>query len=234
MGMGAMNWGSLATLFGGHVRLVFTLVLGIFIVCVATTLTSYAEIPLDVLANSPNFPGKSRRRSSVYNKFVPDENLADTSGSAEMEKLDGKQDYGSFDRVVSFEEKPQHVQGNPFVKATVAPSTSPLPNNGNQYEEKYLQVAETTFSQASPLPVEEGQIAAGATKATLINYLWTILYMPYSLRILCMTSVFNLVAGGWRCIPYHVPYIPLLLKNLSKGSEPSQCTLEASLFILLA
>ena len=36
-----------------------------------------------------------------------------------------------------------------------------LPNNGNQYEEKYLQVAETTFSQASPLPVEEGQITAG-------------------------------------------------------------------------
>ena len=109
-----------ATLFGGHVRLVFTLVLGIFIVCVTATLTSYAEIPLDVLANSPTFPGKSRRRSSVYNKFVPD----DTSGSAEMEKLDGKKEYGSFDRVVSFEEKPQHVQGNPFVKATVAPSTS--------------------------------------------------------------------------------------------------------------
>ena len=43
---------------------------------------------------------------------------------AEMEKLDGKKEYGSFDRVVSFEEKPQHVQGNPFVKATVAPSTS--------------------------------------------------------------------------------------------------------------
>ena len=55
---------------------------------------------------------------------MPDENLADTSGSAEMEKLDGKHDYGSFDRVVSFDEKPQHVQGNPFVKATVAPSTS--------------------------------------------------------------------------------------------------------------
>ena len=104
--------------------MVFTLVLGIFIVCVTATLTSYAEIPLDVLANSPTFPGKNRRQSNIYKQFVPDENLADTSGSAEMEKLDGKQDYGSFDRVVSFEEKPQHVQGNPFVKATVAPSSS--------------------------------------------------------------------------------------------------------------
>jgi len=214
--MGAMNWGSLATLFGGHVRLVFTLVLGIFIVCVITTLTSYAEIPLDVLANSPNFPGKSRRRSSVYNKFVPDENLADTSGSAEMEKLDGKQDYGSFDRVVSFEEKPQHVQGNPFVKATVAPSTSALPNNGNQYEEKYLQVAETTFSQASPLPVEEGQITAGATKATLINYLWTIVYMPYSLRILCLTNLFC-----WMSLVCYSLYFTDFVGEAVFGGDPS-------------
>ena len=50
--MGAVNWGSLDVLFGGHVRLVFTLVLGIFIACVNSTLTSFAEIPLDVLASS--------------------------------------------------------------------------------------------------------------------------------------------------------------------------------------
>ena len=125
--------------------MVFTLVLGIFIVCVATTLTSYAEIPLDVLANSPTFPGKSRRRSSVYNKFVPDENLADTSGSAEMEKLDGKQDYGSFDRVVSFDEKPQHVQGNPFVKATVAPSTSPVRGFAQRFVPSIGNIEKTTY-----------------------------------------------------------------------------------------
>ena len=120
--------------------MVFTLVLGIFIVCVTATLTSYAEIPLDVLANSPTFPGKSRRRSSVYNKFVPD----DTSGSAEMEKLDGKKEYGSFDRVVSFEEKPQHVQGNPFVKATVAPSTSAVRGFAQRFS-KYKRFKKITW-----------------------------------------------------------------------------------------
>ena len=36
-------------LLGGHVRVVFTLVLFIFVFCVATTLTSFNEIPLDVL-----------------------------------------------------------------------------------------------------------------------------------------------------------------------------------------
>jgi len=196
--MGAMNWGYLAEIFGGHVRLVFTMVLGLFIACVICTLTSYAEIPLDVLASSPNFPGKGgRRRSSIYSKFAPDETGTGngaTGSAQEMEKLDGKQDYGSFDRVNSTD-SPQHVPGNPFVKASVAPScgksNKPAHNNGNQYEEKYLQVAETSFSQASPLPAEEGQTTAGvASMATLTNYLWTIVYMPSSLRVLCLTNLF--------------------------------------------
>jgi hypothetical protein len=36
-------------LLGGHVRAVFTVVLVIFLICVAITLTSFREIPLDVL-----------------------------------------------------------------------------------------------------------------------------------------------------------------------------------------
>ena len=41
---------NLGVLFGGHVRLVFTLVLFIYVGCVLATLTSFAEIPLDVMA----------------------------------------------------------------------------------------------------------------------------------------------------------------------------------------
>ncbi len=41
-----------AVAFGGHVRLVFTLVLFIYIVCVSATITSFAELPLDVLEMS--------------------------------------------------------------------------------------------------------------------------------------------------------------------------------------
>merc|ERR1711923_678034 len=49
--MGAIDWGTLGTLFGGHVRFVFTIVLFIFIFCVTTTITSFNEIPLDILTN---------------------------------------------------------------------------------------------------------------------------------------------------------------------------------------
>jgi len=49
--MGGIDWGTLGTFFGGHVRFVFTIVLFIFIFCVLTTITSFNEIPLDILTN---------------------------------------------------------------------------------------------------------------------------------------------------------------------------------------
>ena len=39
-------------LFGGHVRVVFTLVLFIYIGCVVITLTSFPEMPLTQLENT--------------------------------------------------------------------------------------------------------------------------------------------------------------------------------------
>ena len=39
-------------LFGGHVRLVFTLILFIYIICVSATITSFAELPLRVIEAS--------------------------------------------------------------------------------------------------------------------------------------------------------------------------------------
>lgn len=175
--MGAFNWGSLADLFGGHVRLVFTLVLGIFVACVIVTLTSFSEIPLSILAASQAF-GKTRRKSTPYSQFVAEEGGG--SGGNEFEKLDPKSNYGSFQ-----ESHPEEKQksGNPFVKTKEH-------GGGSGAEEKYLQVAETSFSQASPMPVEEGELTADASVATLTNYLWTIIYMPNSLRVLCLTNLF--------------------------------------------
>ena len=40
------------------------------------------------------------------------------------------------------------------------------------------------------MPVEEGDLMADASVATLTNYLWTIIYMPNSLRVLCLTNLF--------------------------------------------
>lgn len=51
--MGGINWDATAIgrRLGGHVKAVFTLITFIFIACVATTITSFTEIPLWALVN---------------------------------------------------------------------------------------------------------------------------------------------------------------------------------------
>ena len=66
----------------------------------------------------------------------------------------------------------------------------PPPNSQPLEDKKYLQVSETSFSQASPMPVEEGEFTSDTSMATFTNYLWTIVYMPMSLRVLCLTNLF--------------------------------------------
>lgn len=50
-GLGGINWDatSLGVVLGGHLHVTFTLVTIIFVVCVLCTITSFKEIPLEVL-----------------------------------------------------------------------------------------------------------------------------------------------------------------------------------------
>ena len=40
------------------------------------------------------------------------------------------------------------------------------------------------------MPVEDGELTSDTSIATFTNYLWTIIYMPMSLRVLCVTNLF--------------------------------------------
>ncbi|XP_023323806.1 proton-associated sugar transporter A isoform X2 [Eurytemora carolleeae] len=171
--MGAIDWGWLGTLLGGHVRAVFTLVLIIFIFCVSITLTSFNEIPLDVLTTP------ALRRQSVVKKSGTYDKLP---GEDSMEKGEREKEgngYGSIKPTITI--RTDELSTNPFKKSGFEP----------EQEREYLQVSETSFSQASPVPVEnwaEGDTAA--TVASLKQYLWSIIYMPSSLRWLCLTNLF--------------------------------------------
>lgn len=50
-GLGGINWDvtSLGIMLGGHLHATFTLITIIFVVCVICTITSFKEIPLEVL-----------------------------------------------------------------------------------------------------------------------------------------------------------------------------------------
>eukprot|EP00090_Calanus_glacialis_P021004 TRINITY_DN3242_c0_g1_i3.p1 TRINITY_DN3242_c0_g1~~TRINITY_DN3242_c0_g1_i3.p1 ORF type:complete len:677 (+),score=185.82 TRINITY_DN3242_c0_g1_i3:131-2161(+) len=171
--MGAIDWGLLGALFGGHVRFVFTVVLFIFIFCVLTTLTSFKEIPLDILTNP--FKRKSvSGQSGVKYDAVP------------------KDEFG------------QGVEGYGPIQLNITDTTSnPFTGTGNLHQNltekqanqmngtNYLQATESSFSQASPYPVDDwNEEATTATVASFKQYLWSIIYMPASLRWLCLTNLF--------------------------------------------
>ena len=46
------------------------------------------------------------------------------------------------------------------------------------------------FQLKSPMPTEEGELSAEASMATLTQYLWSIIFMPNSMKVLCLTNLF--------------------------------------------
>lgn len=50
-GLGGINWDvtSLGIMLGGHLHATFTLITIIFVICVIFTITSYKEIPLELI-----------------------------------------------------------------------------------------------------------------------------------------------------------------------------------------
>ncbi|XP_063850625.1 LOW QUALITY PROTEIN: proton-associated sugar transporter A-like [Scylla paramamosain] len=174
--MGGINWDAtfIGMLLGGHVRAVFTLVTFIFIVCVFSTLYSFKEVPLDVLEKSSR------------------DELA--KGPEQALEEEGRGGYGTMD------------------KPPPRPSSLPIVNGHGAEQgteagyQNYSEDQETSFNTQEPTEVkaevpEGGEVeAAGAGEgvgeaevipaATLRQYLLSIVYMPQSLRLLCLTNLF--------------------------------------------
>ena len=82
------------TFFGGHVRFVFTVVLFIFISCVVTTITSFNEIPLDILAN----PFKVNPIQDIELESSVDYNPSIVQRKSVSGRGEGKGEYGATER----------------------------------------------------------------------------------------------------------------------------------------
>jgi len=164
--MGAIDWGVIGVMLGGHVRAVFFVVLIIFILCVFVTLHSFREIPLDILTQ----PVPKTRWSVVGN------NKYDELDTLETEET--LTEYGATEDTGQTELR----NGN-----------SVRQGNGDKQNGsgKQLHVQQTSVSQASPVPVDNyNDEGTAATVASLKQYLLSIVYMPYSLKILCLTNLF--------------------------------------------
>ncbi|XP_055860305.1 proton-associated sugar transporter A-like [Biomphalaria glabrata] len=99
--MGGIDWNatSFGEALGGHIRVVFSVVLIAFFVFVTLTLTSFREIPLKDLSIKKSELQKVKKKvgKSKYRKFTNE----DTSSSGEEEQTEGS-DIGRVERVSSY------------------------------------------------------------------------------------------------------------------------------------
>ncbi|XP_058826213.1 proton-associated sugar transporter A [Topomyia yanbarensis] len=168
--LGGFNWDAtaLGKAFGGHVRAVFSLITIIFIVCVGCTITSFNEIPLWILEEEIEKQDLSHLKKPSHEEDSLENPETTNYGSVEEE------------RTHSNVSKPQRT-----VTAT---------NTGFKQDYDTLpgeNCAETSFTHDDD---EAGNTETNTVPPkntiTLETYLRSILFMPYSLRMVCLTNLF--------------------------------------------
>uniref|UniRef100_A0A182KAD8 Major facilitator superfamily associated domain-containing protein n=1 Tax=Anopheles christyi TaxID=43041 RepID=A0A182KAD8_9DIPT len=169
--LGGIDWDntSLGIVLGGHVRAVFSLITIIFIVCVLCTVTSFSEIPLWIL------------EEELERQDPPNEGRVHRTGS------DDPATYGA-----TLNERPAEGQANasydelPGENFTETSFTGPVasksPANGDANAGSAKRSVDETGHET---PHEQDKPAV-----TLGMYLLSIIYMPHSLRMVCLTNLF--------------------------------------------
>lgn len=170
-GLGGINWDatSLGVVLGGQLHVTFTLITIIFVICVLCTITSFKEIPLEVLERdqyrqlNPSNISQEKAQETEDEQDEREKIIIDDSAS---------KTYGAMHSAIH-----------------------------DEHEIDFSKTEETQLSEHS-----EGQVSEGShinygfddlengvkanTKATLKEYLLSIIYMPYSLRLVCLTNLF--------------------------------------------
>lgn len=153
-------------MLGGHVRAVFTLVTIIFIVCVTATITSFREIPMWRL------------------EAVQSGSHMSTTTAAPIKAGD----------YIDMDPKTNDGDGENTHNATTSMITTPAV--GQQPATSYGSVASTSLSDGiapattATLMLPEPPATRNDESATLTHYLLSILHMPHSMRMICLTNLF--------------------------------------------
>ncbi|XP_050099297.1 membrane-associated transporter protein isoform X2 [Anopheles aquasalis] len=218
--LGGIDWDSttLGVVFGGHVRAVFSLITIIFIVCVLFTATSFSEIPLWILEEEierqepPPPPPAVDRTPSDQLPLERTELAANTVyGATERVAAASSNDDRLQQQQATSKQQQQQQQRRYTMPAPLLNLARPIKSSSNYDVLPGENYNETSFgareeqqtangwdgSEADPTAGEPstssdrpavGRPALGTV--SLGTYLLSIVYMPHSLRMLCLTNLF--------------------------------------------
>ncbi|XP_071040438.1 solute carrier family 45 member 4 isoform X2 [Parasteatoda tepidariorum] len=188
--MGALNWEAtyIGQLLGGQVNAVFMIVTVIFIICLVTTVTSFPEIPLCALKDPKMY-------KEYKEKFQL--NFSPVSGD-ELERINTKpKRYGSTDedlktdRAQEVKSDGDEVQNNELTIENKSTEHNVKSKEKDLFENipDGVDNREIAVSKSIEIDVVD-ELGRANERPTLKEYLKSIIHMPNSLRVLCLTNLF--------------------------------------------
>ena len=193
--LGGIDWGStsVGASLGGHIQVVFTTVLVIYLGCMTLTMFSMREIPLDRLGVSEEFMKKSKKPRENRKRYRRFHNESDE----EIDVYEKEKGYGS-----GWETR-KTAEGNHIE---------------SQYSENHVDKshdnAEITVSMPPEVPSHTED--PPPSDISLKTYLLSIIHMPRSLLILCVTNLFC-----WMSLVCYSLYFTDFVGQAVYGGNPS-------------
>ncbi|XP_012266479.1 proton-associated sugar transporter A [Athalia rosae] len=174
-GLGGINWDAttLGVMLGGHLHATFTFITIIFVICVFCTITSFKEIPLELLERDQ------------YQQFH-DHKMSESKKTGESDKI-------ASDECTSYGTLPTEEDGNAgpteeFILKPLQTQEAPKRPGAVPMIPEVAPEALTIEASYENYGFEDGTEMNPRT--TLQEYLLSILYMPHSMRMLCLTNLF--------------------------------------------
>lgn len=170
-GLGGINWDATAigVMLGGHLHATFTLITIIFIICVFCTITSFKEIPLELL--------EREEYQQLRDQMVSGEERQDEQKEHDKIATDESVSYGTLDTEQDTAKKDEFM-------------LKPLPVQEPERRPGQVPIVPDAIPSDINYGAPGTEDPAANPKTTLREYLMSIVYMPHSLRMVCLTNLF--------------------------------------------
>ncbi|KAK3577707.1 hypothetical protein CHS0354_032700 [Potamilus streckersoni] len=190
--LGGIDWNAtrFGEAFGGHVRVVFTIVLICFVICVICTVTSFKEIPLEELGITKEHIQKSATRvqRKKYKKFINESSEEESEAEKTDIKVTSMTLYGTVTEPTS--KTNLDVIENSKNSIVLSLETT---SKTQQDEEEGLNKREEDASSENNENLKDRHTGIAINillDASVKDYLMSIIKMPRSMMVLCLTNLF--------------------------------------------
>ncbi|KAL3836293.1 hypothetical protein ACJMK2_021730 [Sinanodonta woodiana] len=190
--LGGIDWN--ATKFGealgGHIRVVFTMVLICFIICVICTVTSFKEIPLEELGITKEHMQQSARKvkRKKYTKFVNESSEEESEAEKNDIKVTSTTLYGAVAESTS-KSKLDVIDNSK--NSLVLSSETTSKSQQDEVEGLNKREQDASSDNNENLKDQHANITVNILlDVSLKDYLMSIIKMPRSMLVLCLTNLF--------------------------------------------